>query len=295
MDLRQLAYVVAVVDHGGFTRAAEALHVAQPSLSQAIKALETEVGVALFDRVGRQVRLTAAGRALLPAARQALHDVEIAREAVDAVRGLGRGRLDLVSLPTLGVSPVADFIGAFRTRNPDVTVRLVEPDEVGAVAANVAGGESEIGFTELPIADERLVTIELSGQEYVAVHHRSVERGSLVSVPQLAELPLVTTTPGTSTRRLIDEAFRQSGVAPRIAIETDLREVITAIVEAGGGYSILPRTVAERMAARGSGDVRVAEIIPTISRRIGVVHRRGTLSPAGRAFLDLVLRSLPPD
>ena len=207
MDLRQLAYVVAVVDHGGFTRAAEALHVAQPSLSQAIKALETEVGVALFDRVGRQVRLTAAGRALLPAARQALHDVEIAREAVDAVRGLGRGRLDLVSLPTLGVSPVADFIGAFRTRNPDVTVRLVEPDEVGAVAANVAGGESEIGFTELPIADERLVTIELSGQEYVAVHHRSVERGSLVSVPQLAELPLVTTTPGTSTRRLIDEAY----------------------------------------------------------------------------------------
>jgi DNA-binding transcriptional LysR family regulator len=139
------------------------------------------------------------------------------------------------------------------------------------------------------------VTIELSGQEYVAVHHRSVERGSLVSVPQLAELPLVTTTPGTSTRRLIDEAFRQSGVAPRIAIETDLREVITAIVEAGGGYSILPRTVAERMAARGSGDVRVAEIIPTISRRIGVVHRQGTLSPAGRAFLDLVLRSLPPD
>ena len=75
MDLRQLSYVVAVVDHGGFTRAAEALHVAQPSLSQAIKALETEVGFALFDRVGRQVRLTAAGRALLPAARQALHDV----------------------------------------------------------------------------------------------------------------------------------------------------------------------------------------------------------------------------
>ena len=102
-------------------------------------------------------------------------------------------------------------------------------------------------------------------------------------------------TNGPSTRRLIDEAFRQSGVAPRIAIETDLREVITAIVEAGGGYSILPRTVAERMAARGSGDVRVAEIIPTISRRIGVVHRQGTLSPAGRAFLDLVLRSLPPD
>lgn len=295
MDLRQLSYVVAVVDHGGFTKAAAAVHVAQPSLSQAIKALEAELGVALFDRVGRNVRLTAAGRALLPAARQAVRDVEIARAAVDAVRGVERGRLDLVSIPTLGVSPVADFVGAFRSAHPDVTVRLVEPDEVGAVAAHVRGGESEVGFTELPVETTGLVAVELGDQQYVAVHHRSVERGSLVSIAQLAELPLVTTTPGTSTRRLIDEAFQQAGCRPRIAIETDLREVITAIVQAGGGYSILPRSVAERMAARGSGDVRVAEIVPTISRRIGMIHRPATLSPAGRAFVDLVARTLPPD
>ena len=319
MDLRQLSYVVAVVDHDGFTAAATALHVAQPSLSQAIKALETELGVALFDRVGRKVRLTAAGRALLPAARQALRDIDIAREAVDAVRGVEGGRLDLVSIPTLGVSPVAEFIGAFRAAHPAVTVRLVEPDEAGAVAAHVMGGQSEIGFTELPLptpgptahatraeratrsdrgpapAADRLTSVELASQEYVAVHHRSVERGALVSLPQLAELPLVTTTPGTSTRRLIDEAFRQAGCSPRIAIESDLREVIAAIVEAGGGYSILPRTVGERMAARGLGAVRVAEIVPTISRRIGLIHRPGTLSPAARAFLDLVRRSLPPD
>ena len=104
MDLRQLGYVVAVVDHGGFTRAAAAMHVAQPSLSQAIRSLEAELGVALFDRIGRTVRLTAAGRALLPSARQALRDVDSAREAVEAVRGVERGRLDLVSIPTLGAT-----------------------------------------------------------------------------------------------------------------------------------------------------------------------------------------------
>lgn len=298
MDLRQLSFVVAVVDHGGFTRAATALHVAQPSLSQGVRALETELGVPLFDRVGRSVRLTAAGRALLPAARQALHDVDIARAAVDAVRGVQGGRLDLVSIATLGVAPVAEFIGAFRASHPDVTVRLVEPEEAAAVAQLLLGGESEIGFTELPlaVASDSLVAIELADQEYVAVHHRSVERGALVSLRQLAELPLVTTTPGTSTRRLIDDAFRQAGVEPRIAIETDLREVISAIVRAGGGYSILPRSVAERVAAGGAGDdVRVAEILPAIRRRIGVIHRTGTLSPAGRAFIDLVRRSLPPD
>jgi len=299
MDLRQLSYVVAIVDHGGFTKAAAALHVSQPSLSQAIRSLETELGVDLFDRVGRRVRLTAAGRALLPAARRALHDVTVAREAVDAVRGVERGRLDLVSIPTLGVSPVADFIGAFRSRHPDVTVRLVEPDEVGAVAASVADGDAEIGFTELPAPgageDGPLVRIELPGQEYVAVHHRSVERGPRVSLRQLAELPLVTTVGGTSTRRLVDDAFRQAGCTPRIAIESELREVITAIVEAGGGYSILPRTVAERMERRGGGQVRVAAIVPAITRRIGLIHRRGGLSPAGRAFVDQVLRTLPPD
>lgn len=297
MDLRQLSYVVAVVDNGGFTKAAAALHVAQPSLSQAIKTLESELGVAVFDRVGRSVRLTAAGRALLPGARQALHDVEIARAAVDAVRGVESGRLDLVSIATLGVSPVAGFVGAFRSAHPDVTVRLVEPEDASAVAGLIAGGESEIGFTELPLAADGLVEIELADQEYVAVHHRSVERGALVSLGQLAELPLVTTTPGTSTRRLIDEAFARAGHRPRIAIETDLREVITAIVRAGGGYSILPRDVAERMAAGGAtrNEVRVAEILPRISRRIGVIHRRGAVSPAARAFLDLVHRSLPPD
>src|SRR5262245_12938668 len=156
MDLRQLSFVVAVVDEGGFTKAAEALHVAQPSLSQGIGTLERELGVALFDRLGRSVRLTAAGRALLPAARQALRDVETAREAVAAVRGVERGRVDLVSIPTLGVAPVAEYVGAFRRRHPDVTVRLVEPDDVRAVATLIAGGEAEIGFTELPLADDSL-------------------------------------------------------------------------------------------------------------------------------------------
>ena len=290
MDLRQLGYVVAVVDHGGFTRAAAAMHVAQPSLSQAIRSLEAELGVALFDRIGRTVRLTAAGRALLPSARQALRDVDSAREAVEAVRGVERGRLDLVSIPTLGVDPVALMIGAFHRSHPDVTVRLIEPDDAAAVAGMVAGGEAEVGFAELPrtealVQDGRLDAVELEEQEYVAVLHRTVEQGPSVSMGRLAALPLVTTIVGTSTRRLIDDAFARSGRTPRIAIETDLRDVITAIVEAGGGYSILPRHVAERMERRGSGEVHVAEIVPRISRRVGMINRPGTLSPAALAFI----------
>ena len=135
MELRQLAYVVAVVDHGGFTRAAAEVHVAQPSLSQAVRALERELGVELFHRLGRRVVLSAAGEALLGPARQALRSVEIARAAVSAVTGLERGHLDLVALPTLAVDPTAALVGSFRAAHPDVIVRLAEPDAPGPLVA----------------------------------------------------------------------------------------------------------------------------------------------------------------
>ncbi len=129
MDLRQLAIVVAVVDEGGFTSAADALEVSQPTVSQAVRALEVELGVELFLRSGRTVRLTAAGEALLEPARQALRDAATARAAVAEVAGLTAGHLDLVCLPTLAVAPTAELIGRFRRAHPGVTVRLAEPDD----------------------------------------------------------------------------------------------------------------------------------------------------------------------
>src|SRR5258707_11026216 len=113
MDLRQLSYFLAVVDERTFTAAAAAVAVAQPSVSQAVRSLETELGTPLFHRVGRSVRLTSAGEALVAPARQALRDAEIAREAVRAVAGLTAGRLDLAALPTLAAEPVAALVGAF--------------------------------------------------------------------------------------------------------------------------------------------------------------------------------------
>src|SRR4051794_35284136 len=113
MDIRQLEYVVAVVDEGSFTLAAKSLHVSQPALSQAISSLEADVGTTLFDRLGRTVRLTAAGEALLAPARQVLHDIEIARASVDDSVSLQRGHLHLVVLPTLAVDPVARLVGEF--------------------------------------------------------------------------------------------------------------------------------------------------------------------------------------
>ncbi len=105
MDARQLGYFLAVVDHGGFGRAADQIHIAQPSLSQAIANLERELGVQLFHRVGRGVVLSEAGRQLVEPARQVLRDLDVARAAAQSVKGLQTGRLDLVSMPSPGSSP----------------------------------------------------------------------------------------------------------------------------------------------------------------------------------------------
>src|SRR4051794_38301016 len=110
MEVRQLRYALAVVDEGTFTAAAAACFVAQPSLSQAVAALERELGAALFLRLGRRVALTAAGEAFVPAAREALRAIGTVRADVAAVAGVLAGHLDLVALPTLAVDPVTPLV-----------------------------------------------------------------------------------------------------------------------------------------------------------------------------------------
>jgi DNA-binding transcriptional LysR family regulator len=287
MDLRQLRAVVAVVDYGGFTKAAAALHIAQPSLSQAVRGLERELGTELFHRAGRQVVPTPAGEALLEPARQALRDVDTARAAVASVAGLEAGHVDVVCLPTLAVSPVADVVGAFRRGHPNVAVRLSEPEDPAAVLEVLRSATCELGFTEIPLAGASDLAIhELEPQEYFAVLPPSGARPSVgrrpIEVRELAEIPLVTTPPGTSTRRQVEDAFAAAGVVPTIAVETGHRELIVPLVLAGAGASLLPRPLAVDAVARGAS---ARPVQPRVVRRIGAVHRRGPLSPAASAFL----------
>ena len=290
MDLRQLSYVVAVVDHEGFTRAAEAMHVAQPSLSQAVRTLEAELGVELFHRTARTVVLTDAGTALLEPARQALRDAAVARAAVAAVVGLEAGELDLVCLPTLAVHPGAVLIGRFRRAHPRIVVRVVEPEDAGDVSARIRNGSSEIALTELPGLAPDLVAHPIETQELVALIPAelgaSLDRNGRITIEALARQPMITAPRGTSTRRQIDDAFAAVGLQATIAVETDHREAIGPLVTAGAGVAVLPRRVAEDSA---TDDVRIATIVPVITREVGLIHRDGPLSPAAGAFLAMAL------
>lgn len=290
MDLRQAAYVVAVVDHGTFTAAAASIPVSQPALSQAIATLERELGTLLFHRIGRQVSLTPAGEAFVEPARRMLRDAETARSAVAEVAGLTAGHLDIVALPTLVVEPLVEVIGRFRAAHPDVLVRITEPEGADAVVDLVRSGACELGLGDAAVDDRDLAVDELGTQEMLAVLPPGTDLGDDrgVTVARLARFPLITGPRGTSTRRLLAAALRQAEPAadPRFGVVTEHREAIVPLVMAGAGAAVLAEPLARSAEALGAV---VAPLRPGIRRSVVLVHRAGPLSPAAAAFRELAL------
>jgi len=155
MTLQQLQYFLAAAEHGSFSAAAEELHLAQPSLSEQVRRLEGELGVALFHRVGRGVALTEAGRVLRPNAERVLAGVEEARDSVAAVRELRGGTAAFGTWGTSRYYIGVDLVAAFRKRHPGVRVRLVGQNSADVVEA-VRAGELEAGAVALPVDDRGL-------------------------------------------------------------------------------------------------------------------------------------------
>jgi len=286
MDERKLRYFLTVVEEGTGTRAAARLHVAQPSLSQAIRALEAELGVQLFDRAGRNMRLSSAGEALIGPARQVLRTLDDARNAVTGITELRGGTLEIAALATLAVDPMAELIGHFRALHPLVEVHVLEPAGAEGVSSMVRRGDCELGAAHLPLPADRLIAHPLGEQEllFVLPPHTAPPHDGPLRARDLAQTPLVVTPPGTSTRMLLEQALAAFGVTPLIAVQTAAREAVVPLVLAGAGAALLPAPLAREAARRGL-IVRGAQ--PTITRPIGLIHRDGPLSAAARAFLRL--------
>lgn len=291
MELRQVEYVVSVAEHGTFTQAAQSIPVSQPALSQGIQSLERELGIELFARIGRTVRLTAAGNAFLDPARRLLREARSVRDAVAAVAGMEQGQLDVVCLPTLAVDPMVELIGRFRRQHPGITVRVREPEDAGSLTDLVASGEVELGVAELPVTVAGLTGEPLLDQEIVVV----CPPGTLlpgkgrrrVGLEVVSRHRLVATPPGTSTRGLAEDALGAAHLRPEIAVETEHREAIVPLVMAGAGIALLPEPMARRAASLGAV---VARLDPPLRRQVGLVRRAAAaLSPAAQVFRDLAL------
>ncbi|HET8979650.1 MAG TPA: LysR substrate-binding domain-containing protein [Solirubrobacteraceae bacterium] len=285
MDERRLRYFLTVVEEGSVTRASTRLRVAQPSLSQTLRALEQELGVELFHRVGRGLRVAPAGEAFIGPARQALRAMDEGRDAIAGVLELRSGMLEIAALATLAVDPMATLVGRFRALYPGVQVRMIEPETADGVRALVRDGRCELGAAHLASSRPGLEIQTLGEQELLFAMppqgpddpERPLHRR------ELARTPLVVSPPGTSTRILLEQALAAVGVMPQIAVETAAREAIIPLVLAGAGAALLPAPIAREAQRRGA---RVRPARPSITRPIGLVHR-GALSAAARRFLEL--------
>lgn len=287
MDLRRLTLFLAVADNAGFSRAADALGMSQPAVSQAIKELEADLGSELFHRLGRSVQLTAAGVALAGPARQALRDVDTGQAAVRAVVGLEAGQLDLCALPTLAVHPLGPIVGSFRRAYPGVRVVLAAPEDTPSLVNLVRSGRSELAITEA-VTSPGLLVHHLGDQDFLMVLPPGYEAPSPLPLRRLEGTALVAGPPGTSTRRLLDEAFVAAGVVPSVAVVTAQREALLPLVLAGAGATLLPRPLADVAARLGC---TIATPTPEVKRTVVLAHRESPLTPAAQRFVDL---ALPP-
>jgi DNA-binding transcriptional LysR family regulator len=292
MELRQLAYFVAVVDEAHFTRAAERLRIAQPAVSQQIQRLEAELGERLLHRDRRTVTLTPAGEALLPYARAALAQVEHGQQAVAALRGLVTGRLRVGLVMPLPDRRVIRAIGAFGRRYPGIELTLVE-DETDALLDGLAAGDLQTAFIGVGPGQEHPANLDavlVAREPAVLVVHPQHPLATRRSVPLsvLRHEPVVTLTRASRLRGVLESACREAGFAPRIVAETSDLNVMVQLVAEGLGVALMPRSGREDV----TDVVAIPITRPAIDRRIILVWRQGATPPAARAFITLAREQL---
>jgi DNA-binding transcriptional LysR family regulator len=287
MELRQLRYLDAVARHRHFTRAAEELHVAQSALSQQIRKLEAELGVALLERTTRSVELTEAGELVLARARQALAETEALRREVEELRGLVRGTVGVGALRPAGEVDVPALLAEFNRRHPGVEIQFRE-GTVAEMIAHLRAGEIDASFAlEAAPVPADLEWLPLSSEELVVAMspaHRLAGPGP-IAYAELDGAELIAFRRGSAVRAAMDEALEAAGARPRILLEGSNEMLVRAMISQGLGVGIVPRTVAEL----AGPPLAVRSLRPRISLAVGLMWRRQRAhSPAVRAFLNFV-------
>ncbi|AJT63113.1 LysR family transcriptional regulator [Streptomyces chattanoogensis] len=291
MELRQLAYFVAVAEEGSFTRAAERFHVAQSGVSAQIRRLEREFGEALLDRSGRTVRLTEAGEVALPHARSALAAVDRARLAVDELTGLLRGRLALGAVISHHVD-LPGLLADFHQDHPAVEITLTEAD-TGPLVDALSTGQLDMALISVGSTPPDGIEIQVVDEQPIVVAvGRTHEFAAQAAVPlaALRDRDLISLPRGTGLRSQLDEACTAAGFTPRIAFEASDPVVLAQLAARGLGAAILPGEFAKTRPER----LRVIPIDrPALRGRLAFAWRAGGPgNPAGRALARRIREAL---
>ena len=296
MELRHLRYFEAIARLGHVSRAARELHLAQPSLSKQLRVLEAELGVALFDRVGRRVELTEAGKLFLPYARRVLADVDAAREVIQQYQGAHHGRVAIGTPPTVGTQLLPAALAEFNRRFPGVDLELHEAG-AGRLLELLADGSVHLAVVSVPVAG--VACAELFTEDLVlavGVQHRLATRGT-VPARELVDEPFILFPSGYEVRERALQLCRGAGFEPRVVLDGAEMDTVLRCAAVGLGVAIVPRLALA--GAEGLVGLRIEDV--PLTRTLGLVwHPERQLPPAAealRAFLldQLRARTMPGD
>ncbi|WP_327139551.1 LysR family transcriptional regulator [Nocardia sp. NBC_01327] len=296
MELRQLRYFRAIARTGSFSAAAAGEFVVQSALSQQIRKLEDELGVKLFERTTRSVRLTREGTQLLPLAERVLGDVDLLGAEADALRGVLRGNVavGMMECPPLTLD-MAMLLRDFHTRHSGVEVALRSGGS-DRMVEEVRSAELDMAILGLPPKPlpPKLRARPLLVEDLVGLVHEGHALSGRVSVADLTGERFIDFPPGYGLREQVDHCFASTGVTRRVVFEVVRVEEMIKFAALGLGIAVLPRSIA-RAATRRSAKPRVLEITDAdLHRTVALVHRQdGPQSPAARAFFDLAAGLLP--
>lgn len=287
IDLHTLQAFVAVARWASFSAAAKHLFLTQPAVSKRVAALETQLGQRLFDRIGRQVLLTDAGRALLPKARQLLEEAEALPQVVAAASERISGPLAIGTSHHIGLRRLPRVLRTFTQRYPAVQLDIRFMSSEAATRA-VEKGELELAVVTLPTGREPNLAQTLLWQEpleiLVSADH-PLATGRSADLAEVTRHPAVLPGPDTYTRSILLQALRPHGLAPRVVISTDYLETLRMLVATGLGWSLLPADMAEP-------DLQAVPTALRLKRDLGIVeHRARSRSRAAQAMCQLLLET----
>lgn len=275
MEFRQLRYFLAVADCQNFTRGAEKVAVSQPSLSVQIAALEDELGAPLFDRLGRRVELTEAGRMFREHAERVVREMELAAQSIRDLIGAEHGRVLVGALSTVNSYLIPPVVCQFKQRFPRVHLQ-VHALPSSTIEEQLLANRLDLGICLLPVANARLVTSRLFTETLSLVvpsHFRSA--GKRIRMRELAKLPLVLLPADYCLRRMVEAECAAVGVKPLVSVEMTSPEGILEAVKQGAGLTVLPDLYV-RQRLRGTG-LRTIELYDPVPR-----HSIGIASLANR-------------
>ncbi|TFC14705.1 LysR family transcriptional regulator [Cryobacterium algoritolerans] len=291
MELRQLEYLVAVVEEASFTRAGERMLVSQSGISAQIRQLEREVGQQLLDRSGRAVQATQVGAAMLPFARAAIAAVVNARLAVDEVTNLIRGHARIGMVTACSIPVVFDLLAQFHDTYPGVSLTLTE-DYSTALSEDVLKGHLDLALVgvagKLPDGLASHVLVDDMLVAAVPQAHPLFSR-SEIAFSQLEEYPIITMPRGTGIRSAFDDGCQRAGISPRITCAASTSDAIARLTVRGLGVAVLTESMVPEYE-----DLHAVTLTGSAPRsRLEFIWRAaGPRAPAAQKLIDMMNANL---